>query len=225
MSLFSPGKLTTLAVRSVVVLPSSLAVVRPYPLISTTKWTRLWLCCIFPVFFSTIFSTVIYTVFISKGKSWSFPWMFCFVFAVFWCCDKKHQSTSLPSLLKPLRFDMYVYLFYHLFAGYLSLSGRKCGVCFSFHSAHSISLFFIDFLFTAFSGGNVSFIIEVQSVFSDFFFFTDVSPFHKIQSQFMTTNHMHKNGRFLHVICWNCKDLCKVFIGLIYWLHTVHYRS
>lgn len=114
MSLFSPGKLTTLAVRSVVVLPSSLAVVRPYPLISTTKWTRLWLCCIFPVFFSTIFSTVIYTVFISKGKSWSFPWMFCFVFAVFWCCDKKHQSTSFPSLLKPLRFDMYVYLFYHL---------------------------------------------------------------------------------------------------------------
>lgn len=72
----------------------------------------LHLSCLF--FYNLFYCYFYYIIFISKGKSWSFPWMFCFVFAVFWCCDKKHQSTSLPSLLKPLRFDMYVYLFYHL---------------------------------------------------------------------------------------------------------------
>ncbi len=78
----SPGKRTALSVRSLV-LHSSLALARPYPLIPTSKRTRRWLCSIFPVFF---FYNLLYCylycivlciiVFISKGKFWSFPWMF-----------------------------------------------------------------------------------------------------------------------------------------------------
>lgn len=195
----------------------------------------LHLSCLF--FYNLFYCYFYYIIFISKGKSWSFPWMFCFVFAVFWCCDKKHQSTSLPSLLKPLRFDMYVYLFYHLLSLLVicrSVAGNVVSVSLSILLTVFLYFLLIFYLPLSLVAMSVSLLRFCQSF--QIFFFTDVSPFHKIQShmypainlffrQFMTTNDMHKNRRFLLIICWNCKDLCKVFIGLICWSHTVHYRS
>lgn len=75
-------------------------------------------------FYNLLYCYLYCIVFISKGEYWSFPWMFCLFafFFFFWWCGKKHESKSLPSLLKPLRFDMCLFLLSIKLADYLSLS-------------------------------------------------------------------------------------------------------
>lgn len=147
---------------------------RPYPHISTTKRTRLWLCCIFPSFFFLLYNLLycyLYCiVFISKGKCWCFSWMFLFV--CIFLFDGVIRSMSQRVCLHFWSLCVLILCLFLLsvkLAGYSSLGAGHvlpggCLFLFPFSSrCFSVSVF------TTFSAGSGSFIIEVLSLFSGMF--------------------------------------------------------